>query len=83
VIGPAFRPWGWGVNRFAWGDHRVFINNARWDRTWVNRGAYVHPYAIPRYNGPRPAERHELEGRTDRERQAWRNGRAREEEHGH
>jgi hypothetical protein len=83
AIGPAFRPWGWGVNRFAWGDHRVFINNARWDRTWVNRGAYVHPYAVPRYNGARPAERHELEGRTDRERQAWRNGREREEEHRH
>jgi hypothetical protein len=83
AIGPAFRPWGWGVNRFAWGDHRVFINNARWDRSWVNRGAYVHPYAVPRYNAPRPAERHELEGRTDRERQAWRNGREREEEHGH
>jgi hypothetical protein len=83
AIGPAFRPWGWGVNRFAWGEHRVFINNARWDRSWVNRGTYVHPYAVPRYNGARPAERHELEGRSDRERQAWRNGREREEEHGH
>jgi hypothetical protein len=84
AIGPAFRPWGWGVNRFAWGEHRVFINNARWDRSWVNRGTYVHPYAVPRYNGgARPAERHELEGRTDRERQAWRNGREREEEHRH
>ncbi|MGA2880164.1 MAG: DUF3300 domain-containing protein [Bryobacteraceae bacterium] len=81
AIGPAFRPWGWGVNRFAWGEHRVFINNARWDRSWVNRGTYVHPYAMPRYTGPRPAERHELERRTDRERQAWKNGREREEEH--
>lgn len=81
TIGPAFRPWGWGVNRFAWGEHRVFINDARWDRSWVNRGSYVHPYAMPRYNSARPAERHELEGRTDRERQAWRNGREREEEH--
>ena len=81
AIGPAFRPWGWGVNRFAWGEHRIFINNARWDRSWVNRGSYVHPYAMPRYTGPRPAERHELERRTDRERQAWKNGREREEEH--
>ena len=64
TIGAAFAPWGWGVSRFAWGDHRVFINNARWDRTWVNRGTYVHPYAVPRYTGPRPAERHELEGRS-------------------
>ena len=81
TIGPAFAPWGWGASRFAWGDHRVFINNARWNRTWVNRGTYVHPYAVPRYTGPRPAERHELEGRTEHERQAWRSGRPREEEH--
>ncbi len=84
AIGPAFAPWGWGVNRFAWGEHRVFINNAPWGRTWANRGAYVHPYAaVPRYSGPRPAERHELEGRSERERQAWRSGREREEDHHH
>ncbi len=70
TIGPAFAPWGWGVNRFAWNEHRVFINNAPWGRTWANRGAYVHPYAVPRYSGPRPAERHELQGRSERERQA-------------
>jgi Protein of unknown function (DUF3300) len=81
-IGPAFAPWGWGVNRFAWNEHRVFINNAPWGRTWANRGAYVHPYAVPRYSGPRPAERHELQGRSERERQAYRSGRAREEDHG-
>jgi hypothetical protein len=82
TIGPAFAPWGWGVNRFAWNEHRVFINNAPWGRTWVNRGAYVHPYAaVPRYSGPRPAERHELQGRSERERQAWRSGREREEDH--
>lgn len=83
TIGPAFAPWGWGASRFAWGDHRVFINNARWNRTWVNRGTYVHPYAVPRYTAPRQAERHKLEGRTERERQAWRSGRPREEEHRH
>ena len=44
-LGVAFRPWGWGYNRFDWGSRAVFINNARWGRTWVNRGAYVHPYA--------------------------------------
>ena len=26
--GVAFRPWGWGFNRFAWDRHTVFINNA-------------------------------------------------------
>src|ERR1700734_2049873 len=66
AIGPAFAPWGWGVNRFAWGEHRVFINNAPWGRTWANRGAYVHPYAMPRYAGARPAERHELPARSER-----------------
>jgi Protein of unknown function (DUF3300) len=81
TIGAAFRPWGWGVNRFAWDQHAVFINNARWDRGWMNRGSYVHPYAVQRYEGARPAEQHALHERSDRERQAWRNGRAREEEH--
>jgi hypothetical protein len=81
TIGAAFAPWGWGSSRFVWNDHRVFINNAGWNRTWVNRGTYVHPYAVPRYTGPRSAERHELEGRTEHERQAWRNGRERVEEH--
>jgi hypothetical protein len=81
AIGGAFAPWGWGVNRFAWNEHRVFINNAPWGRTWANRGAYVHPYGIQRYSGPRPAERHELQGRSERERQAYRSGREREEDH--
>jgi hypothetical protein len=81
AIGAAFAPWGWGSTRFVWGQHVVFINNARWNRTWLNRATYVHPYAMPRYTGPRPAERHELRGRTDSERQAWRNGRERVEEH--
>jgi hypothetical protein len=83
TIGAAFRPWGWGVNRFAWNEHHVFINNARWDRTWVNRGSYVHPYTVPRYTAARPAERHELHERSERERQAARTGRARVEEHRH
>ena len=38
TIGGFFRPWGWGFNRFDWGGHALFINNARWGRTWVNRG---------------------------------------------
>jgi hypothetical protein len=82
TIGAAFRPWGWGVNRFAWNTHAVFINNARWDRTWVNRRTYVHPYAdVHRYEGARAPERHELHERSERERQAARSGRERVEEH--
>jgi hypothetical protein len=82
TIGAAFAPWGWGASHFVWGDHHVFINNARWNRTWVNRTTYAHPYAaVPRYAGPRPAERHELHERSERERQAARTGRERVEEH--
>jgi hypothetical protein len=80
-LGIAFRPWGWGYNRFDWGGHAVFINNAPWRRGWVDRGRYVHPYAVRRFEGPRPAERHELRERSERERSAAREGRRRVEEH--
>jgi hypothetical protein len=90
-LGVAFRPWGWGYNRFDWGRHAVFINNAAWGRTWVNRTAYVHPYSgIRRYSpairpglgvAARPAESHEMRPRSDQERRAWQSGRARQEEH--
>jgi len=83
TIGAFFRPWGWGVGRFDWGAHRVFINDHVWERTWVNRGTYVHPYeGIRRPVGPRPAEQHELHERSREEREAPRNGReAPREEH--
>jgi hypothetical protein len=82
-LGLSFRPWGWGYNRFDWGGHGVFINNARWGRTWYNRGAYVHPYAgVHRFGpGQRAPEHHELEQRSDRERGAAREGRRAPEEH--
>lgn len=81
-IGPAFRPWGWGANRFVWNTHTVIINNTPWRRTWTNRPTYVHPYQVQRYQAPRREEIHELHGRTERERQSWSNGRGRVEEHG-
>lgn len=85
TIGGFFQPWGWGVGfgRFDWGAHRVFINNAVWGRTWVNRGAYVHPYVgVRRYPvGARVAEQHELHERSERERAAAREGRPHVEEH--
>jgi hypothetical protein len=75
-IGPAFRPWGWGGNRIVWGSHLVFINNAEWHRTWVNRGTYFHPYEIRRAGPPpRIEEHHELRERSERERAADRNHR--------
>jgi len=81
AIGPAFRPWGWGLNRFDWTAHRVFINDRPWTRTWVNRTTYVHPYAVPHYAAPARVESHPLEGRTPAERNAYKSGRERVEEH--
>jgi len=81
TIGGFFAPWGWapGGIRFDWGAHAVFLNNARWGRTWVNRATYVHPYAAIRRPGPgaaRPAEPHALQPRSEPERNAARQGRA-------
>jgi len=83
TIGGFFRPWGWGLNRFDWGAHAVFINNAPWRRTWVNRATYVHPYPGVRRFAPaeRAPEHHELHERSERERGAAREGRAMKEEH--
>jgi hypothetical protein len=79
-IGGFFAPWGWGLNRWDWGAHRLFINNAPWGRTWANRGAYVHPYAgVRRYSAAPPAERHEVIRRSPAERAAPRGGGGREE----
>jgi hypothetical protein len=83
TIGGFFRPWGWGYNRFDWGGRAVYINNAPWRRTWVNRGAYVHPYADVRRYTPeqRIPERHEVHERSEHERSAEREGRRAPEEH--
>jgi hypothetical protein len=89
-IGGFFAPWGWGPGliRFDWGGHAVFLNNARWGRTWANRGFYAHPgYAAIRRpvverGGVRPAEAHALRPRSEPERNAARQGRpAPREEH--
>jgi len=82
-IGVFFRPWGWGYNRFDWGAHAVFVNNARWGRTWANRAAYAHPYpGVRRYTpAQRAPETHALQGRSERERAAPREGRRGIEEH--
>ena len=87
-VGLFFRPWGWGpgFGRFDWGGHAVFLNNARWGRTWVNRGGYVHPYEGVHRFAPaeRAPERHELHERSERERSDEREGRkgSPEEHHG-
>jgi hypothetical protein len=60
VVGGAFAPWGWGSIGFAWGAHNILIDHTPWNRVWVNRRYYVHPYAHPwvHAQGPR-VERHE------------------------
>jgi hypothetical protein len=82
TVGVAFRPWGWGYNRIAWDRRVVYINNAPWQRTWVNRREYVHPYQVRRYEVAREhQERHELHERTERERESAHYGHERVEEH--
>jgi hypothetical protein len=60
----AFFPWGWGGVSFGWRAHNIIIGGRPWERTWVNRGTYFHPYAAParpRIANPGPrTERHEL-----------------------
>jgi hypothetical protein len=60
TVGPAFHPWGWGANHFAWSSHTVIINNRPWTRTWNNRVTYVHPYSVRRYTAPHHVEHHDL-----------------------
>ncbi|MBV8904445.1 MAG: DUF3300 domain-containing protein [Acidobacteriia bacterium] len=78
VIGAAFSRWGWAGPGFGWREHTILIDRRPWERTWVNRSAYVHPYAVPywRYEGTR-VERHELRGPEHYDR-----GEHRNEEHG-
>ncbi len=59
-IGAAFYPWGWGGVGFGWREHTILIDHRPWARTWVNRNAYVHPYATPyHHEGPR-VEHHDV-----------------------
>jgi hypothetical protein len=47
VVGAGFAPWGWRAPALGWGAHTIIIDNRPWDRTWVNRNTYVHPYSSP------------------------------------
>jgi uncharacterized protein DUF3300 len=63
-LGAAFAPWGWGASWFEWPQHLFVLNRTPWDRTWLNRGTYVHPYAVRRYAGP-PLEQHHVIARAE------------------
>ncbi len=47
VIGASFAPWGWAHAHFLWGGHAIIFDDTPWNRVWINRGFYVHPYAHP------------------------------------
>src|SRR3984957_3852857 len=84
VITAAFRPWGWGVCRFDWGAHVLFIHNAPWRGIWANRAGNVHPY--PDWHHWERANRiegHRLIVRSPMERRAARLGLPRPIEHHH
>ena len=83
-LGVAFRPWGWGVVRFDWGAHVLFIHNAPWGRVWGNRFTYVHPYPdLHRWAPAGRVEGHGLIRRSEEERHAARFGLARPAERHH
>jgi len=80
-VGVAFRPWGWGYNRIAWDRRVVFINNAPWQRTWVNRHEYHHPYTVRYYPEHHYVREHENHGHEVAYRAHERNEERREERH--
>lgn len=79
VLGASYRPWGWGYNRIAWDRRVVFINNAPWQRTWVNRYEYHHPYTVRYYPEHHYERVHENHGREVSYRAHERNEERREE----
>lgn len=81
ALGASYRPWGWGYNRIAWDRRVVFINNAPWQRTWVNRHEYVHPYTIRRYPEHHYVREHENHGHEVAYRAHERNEERREVRH--
>lgn len=83
TIGAFFRPWGWGYSRFDWRGHGFFINNRPWGREWANRAVYAQPYrrGVQRWDAGRRVEGHQLIQRSEHERAAAHEGRARVEEH--
>jgi hypothetical protein len=82
VVISAFAPFGWGHSYFGWRDHRIIVNDRPWERTWANRGSYVHPYraARPPAAGHR-VERHELREYRPPERREPERGRDAGREH--
>jgi hypothetical protein len=56
TISATFGTWGWWTGpAFFWPAHTIVIGGHPWERGWINRDVYVHPYAYPwaRPVGPR------------------------------
>ncbi|MGZ4858931.1 MAG: DUF3300 domain-containing protein [Candidatus Angelobacter sp.] len=81
ALGASFRPWGWGYNRIAWDRRVVFINNAPWQRSWVNRHEYRHPYTVRYYPEHHYEREHGNHGHEVAYRAHERNEERREERH--
>lgn len=60
TLGVSFGRFGWFGAGFGWGAHTLLIDHRPWTRTYVNRAAYVHPYARPyvRPAAPRVEQHH-------------------------
>ena len=61
TIGATFGTWGWWFGSgFLWPSHAILIDHRPWERVWVGRDVYVHPYAHPWVHpvGPRVEVHH-------------------------
>jgi hypothetical protein len=58
TLGVSFGRFGWFGSGFGWGAHTLLIDHRPWSRTYVNRGAYVHPYAHPYVRPAAPRVEH-------------------------
>jgi hypothetical protein len=67
-IGAEFGRFGWMGPSMDWRAHTVIIDRRPWERTWVNRAQYVHPYAEhPQYYHPgvKPGAQYERHGHDE------------------
>lgn len=68
-IGPAFGAFGWIHSGFIWSSHVVIIDRKPWERSWMNRYTYVHPYSRPWVRPVEPrVERHDVHRTLEAER---------------